>query len=290
MLQEIVLEAPAKVNLTLDVKGKRPDGYHELETVMHQIDLADIIELRARPEGITVNSDNPLLPSNGENLAYQAADLLLNPIGKGVDISIKKNIPVGAGLAGGSTDAAAVMLGLNDLYGLGLDKQALLEQGALIGSDVPFCMTGGTALARGRGEILTPLASGRRLNMLLVKPPFAVSTAEVYQALNLASADRRPDNTAFLDAWRKYDIINIACHLGNILESVSIKMYPIIEDIRQEMLDQGALGAVMSGSGPTVVGVFAQQETAATACQWFKNRYEEVYLVTSYVRGDTNGG
>lgn len=289
MLQEIIIEAPAKINLTLDVKGKRPDGYHELETVMHQIDLLDVIKLKPRHQGITVRCNNPQIPAGEENLAYQAASLILKPSGAGVDISIQKNIPIGAGLAGGSTDAAAVMLGLNRLYDLGMDNRSLLEAGAFIGSDVPFCITGGTALARGRGERLTPLAACNKLEIVLVKPEFELSTAAVYRALSLENVELRPNTTAFLEDWEKCDIINIACHLSNVLETVSIKKYPVLEIIRQEMLDQGALNAVMSGSGPTMLGVFAERATARNASQWFKTRYQEVYLVSSYDRGDGNG-
>lgn len=291
MLEEIILEAPAKINLTLDVIGKRADGYHELETVMHQINLVDIIRLKPCRQGITIHTDSPDIPSGADNLAYRGAHLILKqyPGAGGVEIFIDKNIPVGAGLAGGSTDAAAVMLGLNRLYNLGLDNQTLLEQGAAIGSDVPFCMAGGTALARGRGEILTPVPQGCVLNMVLVKPGFQLSTAAVYGALDLSNTQLRPNTAAFLEAWEKCDIISIACHLGNVLETVSIKKHPALDIIRQEMLDQGALGAVMSGSGPTMVGIFADGKKAASASHWFTTRYQETYLVSSYDRGDENG-
>lgn len=290
MLEEIIVEAPAKINLTLDVIGKRTDGYHELETVMHQINLVDIIRLKPSREGISIRTNSPNIPSGKDNLAYRAALLVLEqyPRAGGVEIFIDKKIPVGAGLAGGSTDAAAVMLGLNRLYNLGMDTGTLLEQGAIIGSDVPFCMTGGTAVACGRGEILTPMPECNLLNMVLVKPDFQLSTAAVYGALDLEKTGFHPNTTAFLEAWRKCDIISIACRLGNVLETVSIKKHPVLENIRQEMLDLRALGAVMSGSGPTMVGIFADRKTAAEASQWFTTRYQEVYLVSSYDRGDGN--
>ncbi len=291
MLEEIILEAPAKINLTLDVTGKRPDGYHELETVMHQISLADIIRLKPRREGIALRTNSSAIPDGEDNLAYRAARLVLDqyPAAGGVEIHIDKKIPVGAGLAGGSTDAAAVILGLNRLYDMGLAEPALLEQGARIGSDVPFCMAGGTALARGRGEILTPLPVCHLPHLVLVKPDFQISTGAVYGLLDLENMGSRPDTAAFLEAWGKCDIISIACHMGNVLETVSIKKYPALEDIRQEMLDRGALGAVMSGSGPTMVGIFPDPKTAAAAGQWFMTRYQEVYLAASYNRGDRNG-
>lgn len=291
MLAEITIEAPAKINLTLDVKGKRADGYHELETVMHQIDLVDKIIMRPCSQGITIESNSYEIPDGEENLAYKAASLMLRqfPQGRGIYIYIQKNIPIGAGLAGGSTDAAAVIKGVNLLYGLQLGQPALLQWGEAIGSDVPFCISGGTALARGRGEILEPLAAAVKLEMVLVKPEFQLSTAEVYRDLRLEQDCIHPSTSAFLEAWTKCDIINIACHLGNILESVSLKKIPLIGMIKKEMLDLGALGTVMSGSGPTVVGVFADRRQAQKASEFFKTRYQEVYLVSSYDRGDEDG-
>jgi 4-diphosphocytidyl-2-C-methyl-D-erythritol kinase len=291
MVGEIVIEAPAKINLTLDVLGKREDGYHELETVMHQIDLVDIIHLKPCPQGISVESNSGAIPNDENNLAYRAASLILKryPDLGGIQIFIDKRIPVGAGLAGGSTDAAAVLLGLNRLYQLGMNQATLLEQATLLGSDVPFCLTGGTALARGKGELLTPLSGCHLAHIVLVKPDFQLSTADVYGALDLSKVSIRPHTTAFLEAWTKCDIISIVRHLGNILENVSIKKHPELEIIRQEMLDLGALGTVMSGSGPTMLGIFAQSREAASASQWFSARYQEVYMVSSYDRGDGNG-
>lgn len=291
MLQDIIIQAPAKINLTLGVKGKRPDGYHELETIMHQVNLLDLIHLTPSPKGIRVKSNSAKIPGGAENLAYKAADLILDQyaVNGGVDIFIEKNIPVGAGLAGGSTDAAAVILGLDRLYDLGLDQKTLLEAGAAIGSDVPFCIAGGTALARGRGEILTPLPSCNRLEIVLVKPDFELSTAAVYGALSAKNLELQPNTAAFLEAWEKCDIISIACHMGNVLETVSIKQHPVLDAIKQEMRSQGALGAVMSGSGPTVIGIFREFETARKAKNWFQTRYQEVYLVSSYDRGEGYG-
>lgn len=285
MLRNIVMEAPAKVNLTLDVKGKRADGYHELETCMHQIDLLDRVHI-TEASRITVQSNSSSVPDDESNLAYRAARALLEKCGlrTGVRIFIEKNIPVGAGLAGGSTDAAAVLEGVNDLLGLGLDRFELLEIGATLGSDVPFCLQGGTALARGRGEKLTPLPGGPRINMVLIKPPFQLSTARVYAGLDLNSIIERPDNRAFVAAWERSDLKSMAVNMINVLETVSVARFPEIAEIKNCLIRKGALHSVMSGSGPSVIGLFEPGPAAARAAQKVKERYQEVYLVSSYLR------
>lgn len=292
MKKNVILEAPAKINLTLNVLEKRSDGFHELETVMQQISLHDKIFLEADGKGINVNSNSELIPDNADNLAYQAAHLLYTQfsIQLGLQIYIEKKIPVGAGLAGGSTDAAAVMLGTNEMFDLGLSITELQELGLKIGSDVPFCIGGGTALARGRGEKLTPLPPGPSLEMVLIKPDFQLSTAEVYRALRLEAIREAPDNTAFLEAWRKCDIIGIGQQMKNVLELVSIERCPEIAVIKTKLADLGALTAFMSGSGPTVVGVFMTREEAWSAWQKLKDQYRESYQVSSYRRGDQNAG
>jgi 4-diphosphocytidyl-2-C-methyl-D-erythritol kinase len=283
MRDKLIVEAPAKVNLTLDVKGKRTDGYHELETVMHQISLRDRIYLERLDQGIRLITNSALLSDGEENLAYRAAQLLFTEYGikAGIGIFIEKNIPVGAGLAGGSTDAAAVLRGVNQLLGLPATEPALLDLAAKLGSDVPFCLQGGTALARGRGEILTGVEH-RRLEMVLVKPDFQLSTAEVYRSLRMDRIEFRPDHAAFFDAWNNYDIIGIAKNSRNVLETVSIGQYPQISVIKQELIRLGALNAVMSGSGPTVCGIFLTREEGCKAWQQMKQQYKESYLVSSY--------
>jgi 4-diphosphocytidyl-2-C-methyl-D-erythritol kinase len=282
------LEAPAKVNLTLDILSKRTDGYHELVTVMHQIDLADRICLEKGGIDIRVSSNSSQIPDNEENLAYKAARLMYEKFGlrEGLQIYIEKNIPVGAGLAGGSTDAAAVISGINKLYGLKLEIPALLALGAQIGSDVPFCLMGGTALARSRGEILSQLTEGPLLYVVLVKPDFQISTRAVYQAFRLEKVLKSPDTTAFLAAWHNYDMINIAREMSNVLETVSMEEHPEIAAIKKQLLSLGALNSLMSGSGPSVFGLFASQKVAEEAFIKMQSQYRESFIVSSYRKGE----
>ena len=288
MKRQLVVEAPAKVNLTLDVLAKRPDGYHELATVMHQISLMDKLSLQLTDTAIIVHSSNPVVPEGEENLAYRAARLLFErfSLAGGVHIYIDKNIPVGAGLAGGSTDAAAVLMGLNILFELGLPLEHLQSLGLELGSDVPFCILGGTALAKGRGEILAPLPGGPRLEMVLIKPDFQLSTAAIYQGLQLDKPMERPDNRAFIEAWQECDIISMTSVMQNVLESVSLAKCPEIAIIKSKLVDAGALTALMSGSGPSVVGIFSSLEQARRGWEKLKDQYQEAYLVSSYCRGD----
>jgi 4-diphosphocytidyl-2-C-methyl-D-erythritol kinase len=285
MADQLLLDAPAKVNLTLDIKGKRADGYHELETVMHQISLADRITITAIPQGIEVSSNHPELPADETNLAYRAAATLLKkyPDRGGVAIHIDKVIPIGAGLAGGSTDAAAVLKGLNTLYGLDLSVQELMSIGLEIGSDVPFCVQGGTALARGRGEQLQALPPHIKLFLLLVKPKFSVSTAEVYGQYDSSKVTNSPDTRGFLEGWHHCDMISICHAMGNVLETVTVALYPEIEQTKTCLVKRGALKALMSGSGPTVVGLFRDEASARQAWYDFSaDDDKEVFLATSY--------
>lgn len=287
---DLVIEAPAKINLTLDIKGKRADGYHELETVMHQIDLVDRIFLQLGGKGIRVSSNSELIPDDETNLAFKAAQLLYKKFAlkEGLQIFIEKNIPVGAGLAGGSTDAAAVLTGINQLFKLELTPEVLIHLAAEIGSDVPFCVLGGTALARGRGELLTSIADGPKLNMVLVKPDFQLSTPAVFRDFRLDKVQKFPDNPAFLAAWQNYDIINVAQQMNNVLESVSLEQRPEIAIIKQQLCELGALHALMSGSGPSVFALFAESRDAEQACLRMKDQFKESFLVSSYRKGDTH--
>jgi len=290
-MKAMVIEAPAKINLTLDIAGERPDGYHELETVMHQINLVDRVQLRVSDNGLRIRSNSTELPENEGNLAYQAAELVLRNFksSAGLDIFLEKNIPVGAGLAGGSSDAAAVLMGMNHLLDLQVPWEKLVEWGAMLGSDVPFCMQGGTALARGRGEILAPLKEGPLLHLLLVKPDFQLSTAEVYRNFSLDQVADFPDTFAFIEAWKANNIEDIAYQLKNVLESASIPMHPEIEEIKHRICKLGAMNALMSGSGPTVFGIFSSQEETRQAWIEMKQQYQESYVVSSYRRGDNVG-
>lgn len=283
----VSLLAPAKVNLTLDIKGPRPDGYHELETIMHQVNLVDTVHLRRLTDGIEVSTDSPLVPGDSDNLAYRAAVEFFQATGiaGGVDIHIEKHIPVGAGLAGGSTDAAAVIKGLNRLYAAGLDIKDQMVLGARIGSDIPFCILGGTALARGRGEILTPLSPARNLLMVLAKPGYSVSTREVYARYDQGKVTRRPDTGGVEAALASGNLAGACAGMENVLETVTLECCPEVALLKQMMTDLGAVKALMSGSGPTVFGIFLQREVAEAACAIINRYYEEVFIVTSFERG-----
>ncbi|HZK43894.1 MAG TPA: 4-(cytidine 5'-diphospho)-2-C-methyl-D-erythritol kinase [Syntrophomonadaceae bacterium] len=286
-MKNIIIEAPAKINLTLDVKGRRADDYHELVTVMHQVSLLDRIRLEKANE-ITISSTSTSIPTDENNLAFQAAYLLQQHLGKkeGVKIFIEKHIPVGAGLAGGSADAAAVLLGMNKLYGYDLDYESLWEIAFKLGSDVPFCLGNVSAIAKGRGEQLTPLPAIKELSFLLVKPDFQISTREVFAEFSLDKVKTSPDIDAFLKAWHEYDIIKLANNMANVLETVCIPKYPEIMKIKDEMKWHGALAAIMSGSGPTVLGLFQDQKMLQSAYEGFTKDYKEVFKISSYVRSE----
>ncbi len=285
-MDKISIPAPAKINLILNVLDKRSDGYHELETIMHQISLIDIIHIELKEESITVESNSSLIPNGEDNLAWKASALFMAEAGikAGVKIFIEKNIPVGAGLAGGSTDAAAVLLGLNSLFCLEFSTPFLEDMGAVIGSDVPFCLSRGTTLARGRGELLTSVAKGPRLNLVIVVPDFQISTAEVYSDYKLENGYHLADTDAFIKAWENCDIISIASHLGNGLETVSTQKHVEINIIKDDLKRLGAVNALMSGSGPAVFGIFPDHNTALKATSILRISYRQVYYVTSFYR------
>ena len=253
-VSQMKVKAFAKVNLSLDVLGKRPDGYHEVAMVMQAVDLADTIELAEQPAGISITVNVPGLPADSANLAYRAAALLAAECGvtKGVAIAIDKRIPLAAGLAGGSADAAAVLEGLNSLWRLNLPMARLEALGARLGSDVPFCLRRGTALATGRGEILTALPPLPACFFVLATPRIEVSTAWVYCRFRPETAGKRPDTPAMLAALKRGDLGVVARAAANVLESVTARAYPEVEELKKYMLQQGALASLMSGSGPTV--------------------------------------
>lgn len=253
----LLIKAPAKINLSLDVLHKRPDGYHEVEMIMTTIDLADRIELSLNHSNqIIINSHNRFVPDDQRNLAYQAALLLKNRfrVKKGVNITIEKTIPVAAGLAGGSSDAAATLRGLNKLWDLGLSLEELAELGAEIGSDVSFCVYGGTALAKGRGEIITKLPPPPTCWVVLAKPFIGVSTAEVYRRLNINDVNH-PDTNEMINAIKANDFGGVCKNLGNVLEEVTLPLHPEVAQIKDQMSRFGADAVLMSGSGPTVFGL-----------------------------------
>ncbi|MFE8704029.1 4-(cytidine 5'-diphospho)-2-C-methyl-D-erythritol kinase [Cytobacillus sp. FJAT-54145] len=251
---KLLIKAPAKINLSLDVLHKRQDGYHEVEMIMTTIDLADRIELMLLDsDSIRINSQSRFVPDDQRNLAYQAAKLLKEryKVTKGVQIAIEKTIPVAAGLAGGSSDAAATLRGLNKLWDLGLSLDELAELGAEIGSDVSFCVYGGTALAKGRGEVITQLPAPPTCWVVLAKPFIGVSTADVYRRLELDHIVH-PNTADMIKAIEEDDFNGMCKNVGNVLEDVTLKLYPEVAQIKDQMIRFGADAVLMSGSGPTV--------------------------------------
>ncbi len=286
-MKNISVKALAKINLGLDVVRRREDGYHEVRMVMQTIHLFDRLELTKTNSGtITLTTNLPFLPANENNLAYKAAKLLKDEfrIRDGIDVKLHKHIPVAAGLAGGSTDGAAVLYGLNHLFGLGLSRQELMDRGVNLGADVPYCVMRGTALAEGIGEKITPLPPMVKCPVLIAKPQISVSTRFVYEKLKLNAETEHPDIDRLIEDIRDKNLRAIAADMGNVLETVTIPNYPVIADIKRHMTEHGAVGAMMSGSGPTVFGLFDDEETAAQACQAMRESglAKQVYLTSIY--------
>lgn len=269
-MEKIHIEARAKINLTLDVLYKRPDDYHEVEMIMQTIALKDSVYIELLPEkAIKLTSDCDCIPCDETNLAWKAADIMMSQycLDAGLKITVHKKIPVAAGLAGGSADAAAVIKGVNRLFGLNKDEDELKNLGTKIGADVPFCIQGGTALARGIGERLTALTSIPNAAVLLVKPPFFISTKEVYNRLDLKNINQRPDTNSMISYIERQDIKSICRGLCNVLEQVSFSLYPQLEHIKRRLVQLGALGSLMSGSGPTIFGIFEKKKEAQKAAE-----------------------
>lgn len=267
-MNELKLKAMAKINLGLDVLRRREDGYHDLRMVMQSVCLYDQIEMvKSRETGITVSTNLNFLPTGPDNLVYKAAKLLMDEFGlqQGVKIHLKKYIPVAAGLAGGSSDAAAVLVGMNRMFRLGLSQTELMERGVKIGADVPYCIMRGTALAEGIGDVLTPLPDAPDAFVVLAKPPVHVSTAFVYGNLKADHLPYHPDIDGQIKAIRDGDLYKMAEQMGNVLETVTVLAYPVIEEIKDCMKRCGAANAMMSGSGPTVFGLFDDEKRARAA-------------------------
>lgn len=278
---KVLVKAPAKINLSLDVLHKRSDGYHEVEMIMTTIDLADRIELSPLPEDeIRISSLNRYVPDDQRNLAYQAAKLIKERfhVKKGVMIGIEKVIPVAAGLAGGSSDAAATLRGLNKLWDLGLTLDELAELGAEIGSDVSFCVYGGTALATGRGEKIAELPPPPPCWVVLAKPYIGVSTADIYGRLDV-KAIKHPHTGAMIEAIRNGDFDGICSNVGNVLEDVTLKLYPEVEQIKDHMIRFGADAALMSGSGPTVFSLIRHDSRMHRIYNGLRGFCDQVFAV-----------
>lgn len=288
-MDEISLKALAKINLGLDVLGKREDGYHEVRMVMQTIHLYDRVEIKkTRSPHIHVETNLYYLPVNEDNLVYRAAKLMKDEfqIKEGVRIVLQKFIPVAAGLAGGSSDAAAVLVGMNRIFNLGLKQNKLMELGLKIGADVPFCIMRGTALAEGIGEKLTALPPMPKCPVLIAKPAISVSTKAVYEGLKLYDGMEHPDIDGVMEGIQQKDLKGVASHMGNILETVTIPMYPVIEDIKKLMLENGALNAMMSGSGPTVFGLFPNEKEIRRAYEALKQSGLAKNVYTSHIHNN----
>lgn len=284
---DISLKALAKINLGLDVVRRREDGYHEVRMIMQTIQLYDRLDIKRTQEpGIQIQTNLSFLPVNENNLIYKAAKLLMDEfsITDGVSVKLDKRIPVAAGMAGGSTDAAAMLIGVNRLFSLGLTKRELMERGVQIGADVPYCIMRGTALAEGIGEALSPLPQMVKCPVLIAKPSISVSTKFVYQNLKLDDTTIHPDIDRLIDDIKAKNLHDIAAHMGNVLETVTIPNYPVIDEIKKHMLSNGAVGAMMSGSGPTVFGLFDDEDTAKKAYKAMRSSHlaRQVYLTSVY--------
>lgn len=276
----MLVKAHAKINISLDVVGKREDGYHLLEMIMQNIELYDLLLVEKRRSGISIQCNKSYIPLDERNLAYKAAKLFIDTydLNEGINIQITKNIPVAAGLAGGSADAAAVLVAMNEVYGINADYNELSEVGLKIGADVPYCIKGGTALCEGIGEKITELKPFSGHILVLVKPNFGVSTKEVYKGLDIDKIYKHPNTKGLIDAIGKNDIKYISDNMKNVLENVTLKKHIILKDIKEKMVRQGALGSMMSGSGPTIFGFFDDMLKAQRCYDYFKEKFNEVYI------------
>lgn len=300
MIKHLRLKAYGKINLGLDVLRKREDGYHDVRMIMQTVGIFDRIDLIWKPDpGIQVETNLYYLPNNENNLVYKAARLLMDEfhIPHGVMIRLKKFIPVAAGMAGGSSDAAAVLFGVNKMFGLGLSTSDLMERGVKIGADVPFCIMRGTALSEGIGEVLTPLPPVPQCQVLIAKPGISVSTKFVYENLhaNDLRPEQHPDIDGIVTAIRQKDLYGIADKLGNVLETVTVREYPVIQEIKDKMMEYGAVGSLMSGSGPTVFGLFTSPRAAGEAYEELRfgsasSLAKQVYLTNFYNQKENSHG
>ncbi len=275
-MDKILINAYAKINITLDVLKRRPDGYHELEMIMQSIDVFDSVEVKKNDTGeIRVFSDSSKVPEDRTNIAYKAAEKMLDFCGikNGVDIYIKKRIPVAAGLAGGSADGAAVIKAIRDLFVPDEDIEKFSSLAGSIGKDLPFCLKNGTAFAYGLGDELTYIKPMPESFIVLAKPDIDVPTAMVYKALDLKKAVKRPDTKAVLEAYEKGDMDTVLKNTVNVLETVTAVKYPVIEEIKNYLVSKGALASAMSGSGPSVYGIFESKEKADKAAEAVKEKF-----------------
>jgi 4-diphosphocytidyl-2-C-methyl-D-erythritol kinase len=276
----MILKAYAKINISLDVVGKKEDGYHLLKMIMQSIDLYDLIQISKANEGINITCDRQYVPTDERNIAYKAAKLFIDTykIKSGINIDIKKNIPVAAGLAGGSTNGAAVLKAMRDIFKYNISDKELMDLGLKIGADIPYCIAGGTALCEGIGEKIKQLKPFKEKILVLVKPNFGVSTKEVYKNFDLTKVYIHPNTEALIDAMNKEDLNLVSLNMKNLLENVTLRRYSILREIKDGLIKDGALGSMMSGSGPTIFGFFDDMLTAQNCFLHMKEKYEEVYI------------
>lgn len=287
-MNQCVRKAYAKINLGLDVIGRLENGYHVVRMIMQTVGIYDVLTLEKIPAGIIVTTDSGELPTNEDNLIYKSAKLMIEKydIKEGVRIHLEKHIPIAAGMAGGSTDAAGTFIGMNELFELGAAEEELRELGVKVGADVPYCIMGGTALAEGIGEKLSRLPSPPDCCLLIAKPDINVSTKYVYEHLDAEGVEKHPDIDGMIEALEQGSLEGIIARLGNVLENVTVKKYPIIEEIKQTMLENGARGSLMSGSGPTVFGIFEEKEPAEKALQVLQEKgLAKQLFVTGFCKG-----
>lgn len=269
-MKHIVLKSYGKINLGLDVLRRRPDGYHEVRMIMQMVGLYDVLTMEKITEDkISMSCNLSFLPTDDKNLVYRAAALIKEKyrIRSGVKIDLKKRIPVAAGMAGGSSNCAAALKGMNQLFDLGLSNEELCEIGVTLGADVPYCVWGGTALAEGIGEKITRIAPMPECYILIAKPGISVSTAFVYKNLKLDQLKKHPDIDGMIECLKQKNLEGICTRLENVLETVTIPEYPMIQGIKEHLMKQGAMGTLMSGSGPTIFGIFLDKKTAVCALE-----------------------
>ncbi len=274
-MDKLELKALGKINLGLDILGRRENGYHDVRMVMQTVYLYDRVILeKTREPGIEISTNLPYLPVNENNIAYKAAELLQREFGirEGIRISLEKHIPVAAGMAGGSSNAAAVLFGMNRMFDLGLSEEGLKERGVTLGADVPYCIMRGTVLAEGIGEILTPLPPLPKCYVLIAKPPLSASTKTVYEKIDREGIKSHPDIDGILAGLREGNLQQVAGSMGNVLEQVMLEEHPVLQKIKDVMLMSGALNAMMSGSGPTVFGIFTSRGRARAAAARLKRQ------------------
>ncbi|WP_294343141.1 4-(cytidine 5'-diphospho)-2-C-methyl-D-erythritol kinase [uncultured Clostridium sp.] len=276
----MIVKCYGKINLSLDVVGKREDGYHLLEMVMQTVDLYDTITLTKLQSGIEISCSKPYVPNNEKNIAYKAAELFINTysIKGGVKIHIEKNIPVSAGMAGGSSNAAGVLRGLRDLYKVPASDTDLEKLSLLLGADVPYCIKGGTVLCSGIGEKMTPLKPFNNVPIVIVKPNFGVSTIDVYKNFNLTKVNTHVNTYELIRAMENMDLNGVKNNMRNLLENVTLGKHKILRSIKNDMIHNGAIATMMSGSGPTIFGICEDSLSAQKLYDFFKGKFNDVYI------------